>query len=99
MLWRAAYNMISFLVPLCSVVYACVAYHSQKSNKSDQFIVELGELLAKVLHQSLNYEFHAKSLGATHIIRSADNGNSVDSKFTRTRSKPQLNLKRLRENK
>jgi cytochrome c553 len=84
MLWRATYNMIPFLVPLCYVVYACVACHSQKSNKSDQFIVELGELLAKVLHQSLNYEFAAKSVGATNYIGSAYNGKSVDTKFTRT---------------
>jgi cytochrome c553 len=56
---------------LCYVVYACVACHSQKSNKSDQFIVELAELLAKVLHQSLNYEFTAKSVGGTNYIRSS----------------------------
>jgi cytochrome c553 len=65
------YNMRSFLVPLCYVVYACVVCHSQKSNKSDQFIVELAELLAKVLHQSLNYEFTAKSVGGTNYIRSS----------------------------
>jgi len=80
------YNMRSFLVPLCYVVYACVVCHSQKSNKSDQFIVELAELLAKVLHQSLNYEFTAKSVGGTNYIRSSDNGKSVDRKFTRTRA-------------